>query len=143
MPLLAARGTAQSWRKTTLPCLTVMALCLASVNATHFLPQDLAYTGLWLLYLVAGGAGGLYLIPLTSFVQVRPLPQDKGRILGLANCMDFTGIFLAGQLYVGFEAISPTQGHGIMAGCVVFAATIFSADNRSANNAIPYTSPPP
>lgn len=112
--LLAARGTPESWRTLAFPCLAGIALAVAAVSALPLLPQTAQWTAVFALYVAGGVCGGLYLIPLTSFLQVRPAATDKGKVLGIANCLDFTGILLAGQLYALLEYTTPLNGHLIL-----------------------------
>lgn len=51
------------------------------------------------LLLLAGAAGGMMLIPLESFVQVRPRAQDRGSVIAAANCAEFIGISIAGAVF--------------------------------------------
>ncbi|MFQ9492807.1 MAG: hypothetical protein ACLR0N_19195, partial [Bilophila wadsworthia] len=79
------------------------------------------------LYALAGTCGGLYLIPITSFIQVRPAATDKGRILGLDNCLSFTGILLAGQLYLPLSLLRPSHGHVVLGILSLGVACMFLA----------------
>lgn len=112
--LLAARGTPQSWRTLAFPCLLGIALSVSAVRLLPFIPAPAQWATVFALYVAGGVCGGLYLIPLTSFLQVRPAATDKGKVLGIANCLDFTGILLAGQLYVLLEYTNPLNGHLIL-----------------------------
>lgn len=127
--LLAAKGSPQSWRVLMVPALGGIALLLAAVWLVPLLPQAGQVPALVLLYTLAGSCGGLYLIPLTSFLQVRPAATDKGKVLGLSNCLSFSGILLAGQLYLLLEPLRPSTGHlalGIFTAAVtlVFAVAL-------------------
>lgn len=124
--LLAARGTPYSWRSIMVPALLGIALLLAGVGllVPHLapawrLPVVLA------LYGGAGLCGGLYLIPLTSCIQVRPAATDKGKVLGISNCLSFSGILLAGQLYLLFTHFLPSTGHVVLACGTLGVALLF------------------
>lgn len=119
--LLAARGTPYSWRSLGVPCLLGMGASLAAVALLPLIPASAQWPAVFCCYVLGGLCGGLYLIPLTSFLQVRPAPTDKGKVLGIANCLDFSGILLAGQLYTLLERGKPLQGHLILG--LVCAAT--------------------
>ncbi len=95
----AGRGSPLSWHKLLMPAGMGMGVgLLLSGLAPWFSPAVRLY---WLVavYLFTGFAGGLYLIPLTSFIQVRPCRFEKGRVLGLSGFMSFTGIIISGSLY--------------------------------------------
>lgn len=51
------------------------------------------------LLAVAGGFGGLFVIPVTAFIQVRPDAQHKGRVLGVSYFTTFACMMLAGLLF--------------------------------------------
>lgn len=48
---------------------------------------------------LAGAFGGLFLIPVTSFIQVRPGVGDKGKVIAAANFLAFTCMLLAGRIF--------------------------------------------
>ena len=99
------------------------------------------------LYALAGTCGGLYLIPITSFIQVRPAATDKGRILGLDNCLSFTGILLAGQLYLPLSLLRPSHGHVVLGILSLGVACMFLAVmrgfGRHQNPEEPFSEPVP
>lgn len=123
--LLAARGTPQAWRRLLVPAALGIGLTLCAIRAVVQIPDD--YRILWLLtwYAACGLCGGLYLIPVTSFIQVRPRSTDKGRILGISNCLSFTGILLAGQSFLLISAQSPSFAHIELGLCAFIAAALF------------------
>lgn len=113
--LCAARGTPYSWRKCMVPALLGITLALGAVVAVPLLTPEWRLPALLFLYTCAGLCGGVYLIPLTSFIQIRPAPTDKGKILGISNCLTFSGILLAGQLYLLLTPVLPSTGHLVLA----------------------------
>lgn len=136
--LLAGRGTATSWRTLAVPCLWGMAVSIAAVWVLLVLPAGIfggaaKWATLFGLYFSSGVCGGLFLIPLSSFLQVRPAASDKGKIMGMANCLDFTGILLAGQAYMLLEKLNPMQGHLALGGLCVLAAVGLRRALRSCN----------
>ena len=52
-----------------------------------------------LLFLLIGAAGGIFLIPVTSFIQTRPAAHEKGRAIATQNFIDFIGVIIGGALY--------------------------------------------
>jgi 1-acyl-sn-glycerol-3-phosphate acyltransferase len=48
---------------------------------------------------LSGVCGGEYLIPLASFIQVRPHPAEKGKVLGLSNFLSFVSIAVWGCVF--------------------------------------------
>jgi acyl-[acyl-carrier-protein]-phospholipid O-acyltransferase / long-chain-fatty-acid--[acyl-carrier-protein] ligase len=53
-----------------------------------------------------GIAGGIFCIPVTSFIQVRPAPQMKGRMIATSNFADFLGILLSGAVFYIFNRLN-------------------------------------
>ncbi len=62
-------------------------------------PSALLMAALSLALILTGIAGGLFLIPVTTILQVRPAAHEKGRVLGAAAFSVFTAIFFSGLLY--------------------------------------------
>jgi len=59
-------------------------------------------------------AGGVFLIPVESFIQVRAAPERKGAILAATNFVVFIGIMLSGFLANLFNAAwRPTTSFGL------------------------------
>ncbi|WP_163335641.1 MFS transporter [Desulfopila sp. IMCC35008] len=57
-------------------------------------------TGWLAITLFSGGiGGGLFLIPITSILQVRPDKKDKGKVIAAAGFSSFCAILLSGLLY--------------------------------------------
>lgn len=112
--LLAARGTPESWRVLMVPASLGIGLLLSCVSLIPLVPAGAQLPVLLALYALSGICGGLYLIPLTSFIQVRPASTDKGRILGVSNCLSFTAILLAGQLFLLLDWLQPSDAHGVL-----------------------------
>lgn len=109
--LLAARGTPESWRRLLAPATAGIGLLLCCVSLAPQVAPERQLPLLLGLYALSGVCGGLYLIPLTSFIQVRPASTDKGRILGVSNALSFSAILLAGQLFLLLEHLRPSTAH--------------------------------
>jgi len=78
------------------------------------------------LLVLAGSFGGLFLIPVTSFIQVRPAADSKGRIIGVDNFLAFSCMLLAGMVFPYLDASLKPSGSmlllgivSIVAGCVI------------------------
>lgn len=145
--LLAARGTPESWRTLLVPAIMGIGVLLCLVPFVAAADPAFRLPLLFGLYALAGTCGGLYLIPITSFIQVRPAATDKGRILGLDNCLSFTGILLAGQLYLPLSLLRPSHGHVILGILSLGVACVFLAVmrgfGRHQNPEEPFSGPVP
>jgi acyl-[acyl-carrier-protein]-phospholipid O-acyltransferase/long-chain-fatty-acid--[acyl-carrier-protein] ligase len=114
------------WYRLLAPVAVVMAVCMLAVA---FIPYLHGYTKLICLFAVLvsmGVAGGVFVIPLESFIQVRPAADRKGATIAAANFAAFSGIFLAsGVLYVLDKLQnSPSNDFGIMAAMAAAAAVL-------------------
>lgn len=144
--LLAARGTPESWRTLLVPSIVGIGILLCLVPLVAAGDPAFRLPLLFGLYALAGTCGGLYLIPITSFIQVRPAATDKGRILGLDNCLSFCGILLAGQLYLPLSLLRPSHGHVVLGVLSLGVALAFWAGMRGfrhQNLAEPLSDPAP
>ena len=73
--------------------------------ALYFTPHSfpLALAG----HFLVGLAGGIFIIPLQSFLQARAGEHSKGRVIAASNVLTFTGVFLGAGL---FELLSGPLG---------------------------------
>ena len=60
-------------------------------------------------FLLAGIAGGIFLIPVVSTIQLRPAAGEKGKILGISGFTSFTGILASGVLFGLCSKVLPSQ----------------------------------
>lgn len=96
--LLAGRWAVQNWSRHLVPAGLGMALCLLASSFCPYFPEGSRLPLIFLLFALTGFFGGIYLIPVVSFEQVRPAPDEKGKILGISNFACFTGIMISGPL---------------------------------------------
>ena len=76
-----------------------MGICLIMAGGTPFLPGSIRLFSLFSILIFTGTCGGLFLIPLTSFIQARPAAAEKGKIIAASNFCAFSGILLSGQIF--------------------------------------------
>jgi acyl-[acyl-carrier-protein]-phospholipid O-acyltransferase/long-chain-fatty-acid--[acyl-carrier-protein] ligase len=104
----------------------LMAACMflmASVpQQPHYLRKPLVVIALGTI----GVAGGLFLIPVASFIQIRPAHEMKGRVIAASNFADFCGIFISGAFLALFDhyGIKPSDCFAFM-GLMVTMMTIW------------------
>ncbi|MDR1398283.1 MAG: MFS transporter [Desulfarculales bacterium] len=127
---LAGRGTPLSWRKWMVPACLVMGASLAASGLTALLPPSMRLPFALAAYLIAGTAGGFYLIPLSSFIQVRPHGQEKGRVQGVSYFLAFGGILVSGQLFLFIGKLPPGAGMVIVGGFSLGAGLLWWAIKR-------------
>lgn len=106
--VLAGRYDASSWQRIMVPAGAGLGLGLMLSGLAPLLPPMLQFPYLFVLLTISGVCGGLYLIPLVSFIQVRPAATEKGKTLGISNFSCFSGILLSGVLFAWLAAVAPS-----------------------------------
>ncbi|MCL2459705.1 MAG: MFS transporter, partial [Desulfobulbus sp.] len=107
--LMAGRHEADIWRRFMIPAGIGMAVSLLVATLDPLLPgPGSCFVFLMLTFTATGICGGCYLIPLVSFIQIRPKATEKGKILGISNFASFTGIIVSGLLFMAVGNLTPT-----------------------------------
>jgi MFS family permease len=125
--LLSSRFTkGETWYKIIIPAGFGMAVCMGFVGLVPFVPQFFQMPMLFISIGCVGLFGGLFMIPLESFIQIRPAAENKGTVWASANFITFTGILLSG-LYGNIlnDIMMPTNGFAVM-GLVTLAVTFIA-----------------
>ena len=94
---LVAKGA--RWYRVLVPAAIVMAIAMFAVAAVPYLPSFTHVAVVIGALAVLGIAGGIFSIPVTSFVQIRPAPDMKGRMIASSNFADFVGILFSGAVF--------------------------------------------
>jgi len=76
-----------------------LALALVAIAGSFPLPTTVTYYLVSVFLFAAGGAVGLFSVPLQVFLQGRPPRDQKGRVIGAMNLLNWIGIFLAAGMY--------------------------------------------
>lgn len=84
------------WHRRIPAGFVLMAACLVAMPFVPALDRGIGVPVLFGLTALLGAAGGLLLIPVESFLQVRPASHEKGAVLSAVNFAVFGGIFLSG-----------------------------------------------
>lgn len=109
----------------TLPLICIlMALCMVSIAAMPYVPGLVRGVCLAGILFAMGAGGGAFMIPLESFIQVRPAADRKGATIAASNFAAFTGILLSGPTINLFNllAIPPSKCFLIMGLMAIIAA---------------------
>lgn len=116
--LLSARfAKGERWHRVLLPAGLGMALFMGAIGLVPQLPQASQVASLYVLIGLAGVAGGLFLIPCESFLQIRPAPERKGAVWASANFASFLGmsvVSLGYTLVPGLSQLRPTTAYGAL-----------------------------
>jgi acyl-[acyl-carrier-protein]-phospholipid O-acyltransferase/long-chain-fatty-acid--[acyl-carrier-protein] ligase len=92
-----ARG--EKWYRVLCPSAAVIAVCMFVVAIVPEIPASIRKATIISALGLLGVAGGVFSVPLASFVQVRPRPDIKGRIIAASSFADFTGILISGGVF--------------------------------------------
>ena len=130
--LLAAHfSTGSRWFRVLLPAGLGMALAMGLVSLVPVLPAALRIPSLYGLIGLAGAAGGLFLIPCESFLQIRPAPERKGAVWAAANFASFSGMAVASVVYIALKSLKPSSAYGVLgAMSLLITAWLYSEFRR-------------
>ena len=125
--LLAARfAKGARWFRVLVPAALAMGVLMGGIALIPALPWSLQVPLLYGAIGLAGAAGGLFLIPCESFLQIRPAPERKGAVWASANFASFAGMAAASGLYIPLKSLRPTLTYGALgAVSLVFAGWLF------------------
>ncbi len=109
--LLAARlVTLEKWSRFLYQSAIGMAAGLLLAGATVLLPVSIRLVWIAAALAATGIFGGLFLIPVASYLQVRPADCEKGKVLATVNFSGFIGIMLAGTVFTGLDMLFSPAG---------------------------------
>ncbi|MDL2285125.1 MFS transporter [Desulfovibrio sp. OttesenSCG-928-F07] len=97
--LIAGRYSATSWRTLMVPALSGLGLFMFLCSLTPLIPAtvyNLPLQSVWFaaMLLLAGICGGIFIIPITSFIQIRPAAGEKGKVISASNFLSFSSMAL-------------------------------------------------
>ncbi len=120
---LAARlVTMERWSRLLCQSAMGMAAGLFMAGATVLLPASVQLVWIAVALTGTGISGGLFLIPVASFLQIRPADSEKGKVLATVNFSGFIGIMLAGTVFTGLDMIFSPAMAMICLGCFALLA---------------------
>ncbi len=132
-----ARG--KDWPKVMGPAVILMAIGLIGTYAASLTDSSIRLALAFAALVVAGFGGGLFLIPLTSFIQIRPERYQKGKVIGIANFAAFSGIFVSGAIFSGLTSVFSPATSLLLVGLATagFGALFFALFRRNAEDTPP------
>jgi MFS family permease len=118
------------WYRLLAPAGMMMAACMVAVAFIPCLYGVAKPVCLFVALALMGIAGGVFVIPLESFIQVRPAADRKGVMIAAANFAVFSGIFLSSAVLYIFDKlhIRPSNDFaimGVMAAMVAILLFVF------------------
>lgn len=103
------------WYRVVWPLCLAMSLVMMAMPLVPLVPAVMHRPMLYLLTFLLGAFGGGILIPMESFLQIRPPVERKGAVLSAVNFIVFAGIMSSGLFSNYLNAHwRPTLAFGIM-----------------------------
>jgi acyl-CoA synthetase (AMP-forming)/AMP-acid ligase II/1-acyl-sn-glycerol-3-phosphate acyltransferase/acyl carrier protein len=132
--VISARvAVGERWHRVIGPAGALVAACMFALAAVPALPEGARVAALFALVGGVGIAGGVFLIPVESFIQVRPPAEKKGAVLAATNFGVFIGILLSGLVSNALLAVAlPTAGFGLAGAVTLLATGVLAAAYRRA-----------
>lgn len=123
--LVAAKITSsERWAHVLAPASFGMGVCLLVTGIIAGSPMANQFFLLLLSLVGAGVCGGIFLIPLTSFIQVRPAAHRKGKVIGADNFCAFSSMLVAGQLFTVIDSSFKPSSNMFILGIFAIVASI-------------------
>lgn len=94
-----------TWTKVLAPSAMALGLCLTSLFLMPSFSGVLAYVFAYVILTLTGIAGGIFLIPVTSFIQTHPPREERGKAIAVSNFLDFSGIMVGAVVFWGASYI--------------------------------------
>ncbi len=112
------------WHRVLLPGMVALAAFTSLLAVLPKLPAPAQLPSAAGLLLCSGVAGGLLLVPLESFFQVRPAARDKGAVISAANFAAFFSMLLAGAADMSMTAagVDPPWRFGLLGALTLLVA---------------------
>ncbi len=122
--ILSAKLVAPArWHGVLTPAGIGMAGAMLLVACIPWLPQAVSVPALYMVIALAGILGGMFLIPVESFLQIRADPRRKGEVWATANFVVFLGMLMAGPLSNLLNLLwRPTTAIGIIGAFTLLAS---------------------
>lgn len=129
---LAARRTRGDWRRSVPRACAGIGLLLAVAGGVPAAPEAFRFGLLFACYAAVGICGSLYIVPVSSQIQLLPAAEEKGRILGTSNFFSFSGMALAGPVYALLSFLPPSVAHMLLGGLTLIWAVFLARRLKAA-----------
>ncbi len=132
---IAAKLTAKyDWKKLLFPSVFILGCGLVATGGVVYIPEINLGVFVFAFLVVTGVAGGVFLIPITSFIQTHPHADDRGRTIAASNFIDFIGIIIGGMIYSAFDSlIQPAIAIVILGlSAICFSVILFKVEKQHA-----------
>jgi MFS family permease len=122
----APLAKSNKWYSLLVSASILMAACMFLMASVPYQPHFMRKPAVVIALGVLGMAGGVFLIPVASFIQIRPAHEIKGRVISASNFADFCGILISGAVLYMFNhlRIRPSDCFTVM-GVMVTVTTVW------------------
>lgn len=126
---LAARiVAAKPWTSVLFPSSLGIGIGLLLTFTTPEMPENIRQILLFFFLFITGVCGGAFLIPVASFIQIHPSPNEKGRIIAVSNFCSFSAMLVAGQVFILMDLyLRPAASIGVLGIFSIIASFCFLA----------------
>ncbi|MBP7652518.1 MFS transporter [Candidatus Dependentiae bacterium] len=132
---LAAKLTAgKKWNRLIIISIFGISSGLLIISAGPLLSNEIQKPVLFSALVLTGCFGGMLLIPVASFIQIKPAENEKGKILGVCNFLDFSGILVSGQIFSIICRTKPSFNLFYLSIFCFLTGIIFYIKTRRINN---------
>jgi predicted MFS family arabinose efflux permease len=120
------------WYRLVGPLGILMSFVMMGMALTPRLPEVVRLPGVFAGSFLMGALGGAILVPMESFIQVRPAPERKGAVWSAVNFVVFSGILLSGLVANALNSHwRPTSALGIIgAGALAMSVLLLGLYKR-------------
>ncbi|MHC4637478.1 MAG: MFS transporter [Planctomycetota bacterium] len=136
LSLYLAKG--KRWYRVLGPAAITMALCMFIMAIIPHLLDSIRKSMIIGTLGILGVAGGVFSVPLASFIQVRPSADVKGKIISASMFADFMGILISGPVFYLLDAmkIKPSNCFAVKAVMVTIVVIwlLFALPKRSSDD---------
>jgi acyl-[acyl-carrier-protein]-phospholipid O-acyltransferase/long-chain-fatty-acid--[acyl-carrier-protein] ligase len=116
----------ERWYRVVAPAALATGVVMAAVGAVPFMPVRMQLPALFALFAAAGAAGGIVIIPLESFIQVKPAAERKGAVISAANFAAFGAMLASGPVAnVLNERVTPTTSFAVIGAATMLVSGVF------------------
>ncbi|MDP7422478.1 MAG: MFS transporter, partial [bacterium] len=117
----------ERWTRFLVPSAAGMGLGLILAGMVPAFPREIQLWSLFVFFTLTGACGGMFLIPIASFIQVRPAPDEKGKIIGVSNFASFGFMMVSGVLFTWLDPLwSPGTIMSALGAFTVLAAGLLA-----------------
>lgn len=121
-------STNKTWTKMLYPSTLGIGVGFLLIATMPYISAMLQIYIFFIALIITGTFAGMLLIPIASFIQVRPAANEKGKILGAGNFLDFSGILFSGAVFIWIDKLQilPSYGFYILSIICLVSSYVFA-----------------